>query len=295
MVDENEDSLIERCTALWPKRPAGGIGPGDDCAVWSPPPSGWVSVAKVDAVVEGHHFRPVDAPRRVGHKALARCLSDFAAMGAVPEHVLVTVAFPFRKRRATPWLEACYRGMGALARRYDLSLAGGELTGSDAIWLNISLHGRVRSGKAVQRSGGSPGDLLFVTGKLGGSFPSRHLKFTPRVEEGQWLAAFGVRAMMDLSDGLGKDLPRLARASQCAFAIEPDRLPRQRGCTIHQAVNDGEDYGLLFAVSPGKEKSLRDTWPFPIPLTRIGELLSPEMNPVTGGVAFSGWDHLIRH
>lgn len=293
MPEPNEDFLIERSAALWPKRPVGGVGPGDDCALWPPPPRGWSSVGKVDAVVEGVHFRSADPARWVGHKALARCLSDFAAMGATPEHALVTVGFPFKQRSARTWLEACYRGMAALAQSYEVSLAGGEMTASDPLWLNISLHGRVRSHRVVLRSGGRPGDLLFVTGALGGSFPKRHLRFQPRVTEGQWLAEFGVRAMMDLSDGLGKDLPRLARASGCSFAIESGALPCHRGCPVDQAVNDGEDYELLFAVAPRKEKGLRASWPFKTPVTRVGELLTPEMNPVTGGVKFSGWDHLL--
>ena len=124
--------------------------------------------------------------------------------------------------------------------------------------------------------GGKANDDLFVTGKLGGSIRGRHLNFFPRIDEARWLTAnFKVHAMMDLSDGLGTDLPRLAGASKLGFAIDERALPLSRGCTIQQAISGGEDYELLFAVSPRERKRLQKRWQkkFPgLPLTRIGRL-----------------------
>jgi thiamine-monophosphate kinase len=118
--------------------------------------------------------------------------------------------------------------------------------------------------------------LLFVTGRLGGSIRSKHLRFVPRIEESRWLTQnFSIQAMMDLSDGLGADLPRLARASRVGFEVEESAIPRNRGCSVEKAINDGEDYELLFAVAPRDEKRLQASWKKRFPkllLTRIGQL-----------------------
>jgi thiamine-monophosphate kinase len=117
---------------------------------------------------------------------------------------------------------------------------------------------------------------LFVTGRLGGSLRGRHLEFVPRIAESRWLTKnFRINAMMDLSDGLAADLPRLAQASRVGFEVEEAALPLNPGCTIAQAISDGEDYELLFAISPKHSRSLLSRWKkkFPkVPLTRIGKL-----------------------
>ena len=142
--------------------------------------------------------------------------------------------------------------------------------------ISVSLTGFVERRRWIGRGGGKPNDELFVTGRLGGSLRGRHLKFTPRIEEARWLTKnFSIHAMMDLSDGLGADLPRLARASDVGFEVDETALPLNRGCTIEQAISDGEDYELLFAISPQHAKSLAGSWrrKFPdVPLTRIGRL-----------------------
>jgi thiamine-monophosphate kinase len=120
------------------------------------------------------------------------------------------------------------------------------------------------------------GDILFVTGRLGGSRDARHLDFVPRIDEARWLTGnFRIQAMMDLSDGLGADLPRLAKASGVGFAIDESALPRARGCSIEAAINDGEDYELLFAFSPNDAAALEKKWRRKfarLALTRIGQL-----------------------
>ncbi len=263
------------------------IGPGDDCAVVSRDAQ-WDSLLKTDVVVEGIHFTPDTEPRRIGHKALARALSDIAAMGGEPEHALVTLLV--HPTRSVELLEGIYEGMAVLARRYGVSLAGGETSAlpTNGLAINIALTGRVKRGKAILRSGGKPGDVLAVSGQLGGSFASgRHLDFFPCLELVQALEAADAapRAMMDLSDGLACDLPRLARASGCAFQLEIGSLPLHAGCTPEQALQDGEDYELLMAFAP--EVWLKaSTLDLPRHLSPIGFLLAEGNRSLQGG-----WQH----
>jgi thiamine-monophosphate kinase len=288
-----EDKWIHALISEWP--PMGkGIGPGDDAAVIPPPARGKHPVLKTDAVVEGVHFLPRDPGPAIGHKALGRAISDFAAMAAHPRYALITLGLNNRTTTLRK-LRAVYRGMARLARTHHIRLAGGELTQSRNFWISVTLVGDVDPKQTTTRCGGCPGDHLLVTGKLGGSFPKRHLSFQPRLEEGLWLGSRpGVHAMMDLSDGLGKDLPRLASASDCSFSINPQALPRHRGTSIHQAINDGEDYELLIAVDPKRVDTLKTKWPFKTSLTEIGKLTNPSQKDETGGYNFCGWDHLKR-
>lgn len=128
----------------------------------------------------------------------------------------------------------------------------------------------------MSRHGGKPGDDLFVTGRLGSAGKGKHLRFVPRIEESRWLTGnFRIHAMMDLSDGLGADLPRLAKASKVGFKIDIEKLPLAEGARIDNAISDGEDYELLFAISPRERARLQRAWKkrFPkLPLTRIGRL-----------------------
>jgi thiamine-monophosphate kinase len=180
------------------------------------------------------------------------------------------------------------------------------------MFISVTLTGEVSRHFCVFRSGGKAGDLLFVTGRLGGSARGRHLTFEPRVEEGHWLARhFQVHAMMDLSDGLGADLPRLARASGCGYRLDEAELPLNADCGVSQGVSDGEDYELLFALSPREAERLRIMWPRKFPgleLTEIGELTgagggksevrnpksevrSPKSEGGKGKGALGGYDH----
>lgn len=273
-----EDALVERLVGLLPV--AGGAvveGPGDDCAIVEGASSGDWSLLKADAVVEGVHFVPGENMARVGWKALCRAISDVAAMGGLPLHALVSVtAAP-----ETPWtqLRDLYRGLAKAARAYEVAVVGGETTHSNGpLVCSVFLTGRVEPGRCVRRSGGRPGDVLLVTGRLGGSFQSgRHLDFKPRLAEARWLTAhFLPTAMLDLSDGLAKDGPRLARASGCGLELEPSAVPRRRGCSVASACAEGEDFELLLAVCPDQVNGVLKEWKraFPrLPLTRVGRLL----------------------
>lgn len=272
-----EDALVRMLTAHAPQSEDLIEGPGDDCAIVRRDNS-WDTLLKTDAVVEGIHFLPNTPPALIGRKALARAVSDIAAMGGIPEHALVTVLV--HSSRSAEFLSGVYEGLTALAREYHISLAGGE-TGSlpfDGLVLNIALVGRVEHGLALRRSTASPGDFIAVTGALGNSFHSeRHLTFTPRVAWARKLIERNLRpsAAMDLSDGLGTDLPRLARASGCGFEIDPAALPLHEGCETRNALCDGEDYELLLTFSP---QSLPDCTigicvpELDFPLTVIGKM-----------------------
>ncbi len=263
------------------------VGPGDDCAVVARD-AVWDGLLKTDVVIEGIHFTRGTEPRLIGHKALARALSDIAAMGGEPEHALVTLLI--HPSRSLELLEGIYEGMSALARLCGVSLAGGETAAlpEDGLAINIALTGRVRRGQAILRSGGRPGDILAVSGRLGGSFASgRHLSFEPCLELAQRLveSSCAPRAMMDLSDGLACDLPRLAHASGCGYSLDAAAIPCHVGCSTQQALDDGEDYELLMAFAPEVwEKVSR--LDLPRPLTAIGKLLACGGNKLSGG-----WQH----
>ncbi len=287
--ETGEDALISRLIGLVPLADERGGGPGDDCAVMDAG-GDFLTLLKTDALVEGVHFEVCADPLAVGWKAVARVISDFAAMGGRPDRFLVTIALP--KSRRLDWIENFYRGMGRCLERYEAVVAGGETCrvpeGSAGV-ISIAATGTVARGGVIMRSGGNPGDELWVTGRLGGSLAGKHLSFHPRVEEGEWLASTGlVTAMMDLSDGLGSDLPRLARASGCGFRIERELVPATEGSSVEQALGDGEDFELLFAAKSGSgfENQWREKFPH-LELTKIGELV-PEGE---GDMIEAGWDH----
>jgi thiamine-monophosphate kinase len=248
---------------------------GDDCAVVESPERRTSLVLKTDCVVEKIHFSPAADPILVGWKAMMRPLSDFAAISAVPQFALVTLIVS--ATRSTMWVKKLYRGLRRAALRFGVGIVGGETsaTRGPAV-ISVSVTGFVEKGRWISRAGGKKGDDLFVTGRLGGSLRGRHLRFVPRINESRWLTKnFRVHAMMDLSDGLGADLPRLARASNLGFKIDREKLPLARGAKIDNAISDGEDYELLFAISRRDRERLERAWRKKFPkllLTRIGRL-----------------------
>jgi thiamine-monophosphate kinase len=274
-----EDALL---ASLLRELPASQKLIGDDCAVVEFPGAKNLLVLKTDCVVEKIHFQPTTDPALVGWKAMMRPLSDFAAVSAVPQFALITLIVP--ATRSTSWAKGLYRGLKRAASRFDVAIAGGETsaTRGPAV-ISVSVSGFVERNRKVSRAGGKKGDDLFVTGRLGGSLRGKHLRFVPRMHESRWLTAnFRVHAMMDLSDGLGADLPRLAKASMLGFKIDEEKLPLAPGAKIDNAISDGEDYELLFAISPRDRARLQKRWrkKFPrLPLTRIGRLAQPLNNP----------------
>ncbi|MBC8127302.1 MAG: thiamine-monophosphate kinase [Gloeobacteraceae cyanobacterium ES-bin-144] len=288
-----EDALISRLVRLMPLADEREAGPGDDCAVVDLAlPNQRLQLLKTDALVGGIHFLPETPAKAVGWKAIARVVSDMAAMGGRAERFLVTLAFPAETEIA--WVEDLYIGMGDCMRAFGAVLAGGETSSVQAgaaPVISIAATGSVNRDFLVLRSTGKPGHVLLVTGTLGGSIRGKHLDFIPRVREVEWLVAnWKPSAMMDLSDGLAKDLPRLADASGCGFVINESAIPVADGCDLGQALGDGEDYELLIALESERVAGLLDEWHerFPgLELTVIGSLVEPG----AGDSLTGGWDH----
>lgn len=291
--DIGEDALIARLVALVPRDPEPSAGPGDDCAVIDPGPQhDTLHLLKTDALVGGVHFLPETPARALGWKAAARVVSDFAAMGGRPERFLVTIALP--PDTDVSWAEDLYRGIGDCLKAFGAVLAGGETSSvplKSAPVISIAAIGSVRRGHLVLRSTAQPGQTLLVTGTLGGSIHGKHLNFTPRIKETYWLVSnFKPAAMMDVSDGLAKDLPRLAAASRCGYVLDRTALPLSPGSSVEDALGDGEDFELLIAMPPEQVDDLLAAWAGVFPelrLTVIGRLVEPG----TGESLIGGWDH----
>jgi thiamine-monophosphate kinase len=277
-----ETELIAQLKPLLPTNDFVVNGAGDDCAVLELGSPDTQTLFKTDAVVEGIHFTAETEPERVGRKALARCLSDIAAMGGTPTAAVVTLGLPrgFDPER----VRALYRGLNSLAAQHQVAVVGGETASNPGAWLiNVALLGTVPRGRALLRSGAKTGDALFATGELGGSLAGKHLDFEPRLAEGRWLLECGgIGAMMDLSDGLASDLPKLLAASGAggaelhkpAIPISRDARERARSSDLAKppfvaAVTDGEDFELLFTVRPGHSVRVLDEWRARFPGVRL--------------------------
>ena len=262
-------------------------GIGDDCAILRPDPRSDL-VFTTDFLIEDRHFtQATHKPADVGHKALARSLSDIAAMGAEPVFCLVSLALP------TPltgrWLNSFYRGLLHLADRYNVALAGGDLSQSPQIIADVMCCGRVPRSKALLRSGAKPRDIIYVTGRLGKPW-RKHLRPEPRIEAGVALRGIA-HAAMDLSDGLSLDLQRLCSESNVGANLESSRIPVQRGSTLAQALHGGEDYELLFTASP------RAKLPSSLNATAIGTITPARSHAVhMDGIplAAEGFDHFAH-
>lgn len=276
-----EVALIRRLAARLRDPGEGVVGIGDDTAVVpGPPGEEWLLTS--DALLEGVHFLPDAEPERIGHKAVARNLSDIAAMGGVPGYGLINLVAPLDIPVAR--LERIYDGAAAAAERYGLALIGGDTTCGGSLAIHVFLTGAVPAGTACLRSGAKPGDRIWVTGALGGSLAGRHLSFEPRVPEGQWIRAGGwATAMIDLSDGVATDLRHVMDASGTGARLDAERIPisdaartaRDRRTPLEHALEDGEDYELLLTVPRNLAADFADAWQsaFSLPCTEIGEIL----------------------
>jgi thiamine-monophosphate kinase len=287
------------------------VGIGDDCALLRPGPGEEVAVT-TDLSIAGRHFRlDWHPPESIGHRALARGLSDLAAMGARPLGAFLSLGLPrqflgagFKSGRPS-WISRFYDGLLSLAERADAPLAGGDLAESPVVLADIVLVGAVPRGRALLRSGARPGDLLYVTGALGGAaaglstiaalagsrpakaeanksgqlkIPKRllpqlapHLYPQPRVAQGLWLQRRRLAtAAIDLSDGLSTDLTHICQESRISAELDTARLPLHGGATLEQALHGGEDYELLFTAGPSTRipRSIVG-----VPVTCIGRIL----------------------
>jgi thiamine-monophosphate kinase len=272
------------------------FGIGDDCAVL--PAAHGRQLITVDPVIYGRHFDDTIPPRAVGAKLLKRNLSDLAAMGGRPTAAVLALTLDARVNR--PWLEQFYRGLAACARQYHVPIVGGDIAQADGIIAaSLTLLGAASGPRIVTRTGARLGDMIYVTGQLGGSLRSgHHYRFFPRLAEGAWLARQpGVRAMMDLSDGLAKDLRALTPPGTVP-AIPPGTLPLRLGCTLSAALGDGEDYELVFALAARTDTTrFKQAWTRAFPrtqLTCIGRFVAATKLPldVVDLTQFHGYEHL---
>ena len=233
------------------------VGIGDDCAVWQP--TGAQLLFTTDVLMEDVDFRVSETtPQLIGRKAMAVNLSDIAAMAGRPRAALVGVALP--KSRGFDFARDLHEGLQSLADEFQVAIIGGDTNIWDGpLVISVTVIGEATDRGPVRRSGAKPGDWLFVTGPLGGSILGHHLTFTPRIREALDLhQRMDLHAMIDLSDGLAADLYHLLDESHVGATLRSDsipisddayRLPDERSPLDH-ALSDGEDFELLFAVSP---------------------------------------------
>jgi thiamine-monophosphate kinase len=243
----NEVALVEwiKQHAATPRSRDLILGIGDDCAILRPRPNEDL-LLKTDPLIEGVHFTTDTPAQTVGARALARNLSDIAAMGGEPRYCLVSLAVgPHHDER---WIKNFFRGLLRVARATNTALIGGDLSHSlHETHTDVMLCGAVPQGQALRRDGAKPGDVLYVSGKLGRPW-TRPIQ--PRLELGKRLRGLAT-SCMDLSDGLSLDLARLCRASNVCATL--DKIPVYPGATLEQALSGGEDYELLFTIPPHKK------------------------------------------
>jgi thiamine-monophosphate kinase len=262
---------------------------------------------KTDSVIDGVHFDSRTArPEDVGHKAIARCLSDIGAMGCFPTFAVVAMMIPRNARQA--WIKRLLTGLERTARNFDTAVVGGDVaTHQGRLAINVALLGETRDLKPVRRSGARVGDAIAVTGPLGGSILGRHLRFTPRVREGVELnRRFELHAMIDLSDGLSTDLRHLCEESRVGAILYADRIPitpaarrlarKDKRSPIEHALSDGEDYELLFTLP--RNEAVR------VEKARLGRVIG-EVAAIDGvylregpdrlrEIERQGWEHRFR-
>jgi thiamine-monophosphate kinase len=300
-MNTSENELIRRIRAAASlprgRNSAVRLGIGDDAALLTPR-RGYETILTCDWFLEGTHFlrdkHPADS---IGWKCLARAISDVTAMGGEPRCFLLSLAIP--ESHTGRWLNEFLAGLRRASRKFKCPLAGGDTTRRSELLMSVTVVGEVRFDLALQRSGALPGDTIFVSGRLGEAelglqhlrsksrirkddpALKKHLYPEPRIALGRWLADHRLAtAMMDLSDGLSADLPRLCAASGVGARLDASRIPALRVPNrsslkkvdlLHLALNGGDDYELLFTVRPNKARKLPRAFQG-VALTAIGEI-----------------------
>ena len=295
-------------------------GIGDDCALLRIP-ANHDALVTTDFSLEGVHFRREwHSPEWVGHRSLARGLSDIAAMGGEPLAAFLSLGLPPKLKQA--WVDGFFRGWLDLGKQFGVTLAGGDISESrDGVLIDVVVVGFVRRGKAILRSGARPGDRIYVTGELGGSaatlerlwwsgkkklnpsFFPQHFSPQPRIEAGKILRGKKIAsAMIDLSDGLSTDLGHICQESHTGAEIWEDKIPRARigkppePVNIDFALHGGEDYELLFTARPGTRVPARIA---NIRITEIGVISGSRRRLLqsprgTRELVARGWEHFRR-
>ncbi|MBI4302855.1 MAG: thiamine-phosphate kinase [Chloroflexi bacterium] len=300
------------------------LGIGDDAAAWHA--DGSVQLATVDALVQNVHFSLDITPwEELGWRALAANLSDIAAMGGLPSYALVSLALPGDTEDED--ITTLYKGMLRLAKHFGVAIIGGNISSAPVVVIDITVIGKAsRAEQLLKRSAAKVGDKVAVTGYLGAAAAGlemlkKHLEFDaeslalrkaflqpyPRVSEGQILVEYGVKAAIDISDGLVADLGHICESSQVGARIEVDRVPLHPAAkanfgdrAIELALSGGEDYELLFAAPAATIDKVKAAATCPI--TVVGEIVVDKTNKVTLvdekgrplSLQRAGWDHFKR-
>lgn len=304
-----ENDFLNQLALRFPPHSPVTLGIGDDGAVLQLPASDQRLITVTDMLLDGVHFRldEID-PALAGRKAIAVNLSDLAAMAATPAAAFISLAVPRGLSAAKPgWIERLYSGIEELAQQYHFTIAGGDTNSWDGPFaINVCLLGLPMAPQIPLRRDAAAGDLICVTGPLGGSLHhGRHLRFTPRFDAAQWLINhLQLHALMDISDGLAADLPRMMQASHKGAVLLADQIPIHTDVPahlpapdrLHAALNDGEDFELLFTI-PATQQQLLATAPPELRFFVIGhvhngtsiQLQSPAntLQPLLPG----GWQH----
>ncbi len=246
-----EFGLIERFRKLIKADFSVIKGSGDDCAVLAFDKDN-CQLFTCDMIVEGQDFTPNDNFRLIGRKALAVSISDIAACGGIPRYAVVSLAMP--ANTTVYAVDNIMKGMVGLAQEYKVNIVGGDISRAPCLIIDVSMIGVVEKKYLVLRSGAKVGDIIFVTGSLGGSIKGKHLKFIPRIKESRYLVQnFKVNAMIDISDGLAQDLSHILKASKVGGLIYENLLPVSKEArNLEDVLSGGEDFELLFTL-PLKE------------------------------------------
>jgi len=222
-------------------------GSGDDCAVLKFNKSSY-QLFTCDMIVEGVDFFKNSDYKLVGRKALAISISDIAACGGVPKHALVALGLP--GNMPVYQVDRLAKGLFDLAKEFNINIVGGDISASSKLIIDVSMLGVVKKNKLCLRSGAKVGDMIMVTGEFGGAIKGKHLKFTPRLKEAQFLVNnFKINAMIDVSDGLAQDLGHILRSSAVGAVLYENLIPLSKQAqSMPEALCSGEEFELLFTV-----------------------------------------------
>lgn len=282
LTEIGERELINRFREIVSTNDSVVDGIGDDCAVVrTDQDTASDMVLTSDALLEGVHFMPEALPSDIGHKAVARALSDLAAMGAHPMWALINLVAP--SNCETDKLAQILACADRTAMTHGAAIVGGDTTCGNTLELHVFAVGQLPSGSALLRSGAQAGDSIYVTDTLGSSGAGKHLAFEPRIAQGIWLREGDwATSMIDISDGLVVDLMHIAEASKVGAILSEDAIPVSSEALaatdglspLEHALSDGEDYELLFTVPAEKQAAIETSWPktFDLRLTRVGSV-----------------------
>lgn len=298
-MSSDETELVRYFAAKGKLNPAKfPIGIGDDMAQVRLNRGSSVLIT-TDMLLDGVHFDSKKATlEQIGYKSMAASLSDCAAMATIPVAAVVSVALP--RNFGPQKLKKLHKGILIAAKRYNCPLIGGDMTSwTKPLAVSVAMISRPGETKPVRRSTAKVGDIICVTGTLGGSLARRHLEFEPRLKESLLIAEAGANAMIDISDGLSTDLNHICRLSKKGAVIYADKIPVSRSAgTLDAALNDGEDFELLFTIPHRKFECLRKQWRFKAKLSAIGRItkdLSVRIKMPDGKIINflpKGYDHL---